>query len=514
MNFISYAPNFEDVMLWRALRGVGSGFYLDVGAADPLRASVTRAFYERGWRGVNLEPAAELHARLGAARPADVNLAVLAGAHGGEALFFDAGDSGRSGADQARAQAARGDGVAVLQRGRPQRTLDQICAEHADGAIHFVNIAVNGDELAVLEGFDLARWRPWLVLLGQQGDGAACAARMDAAGYRLAYDDGQKRYYVAPGHAALAAALALPPHAADAFTLAEDHHYAWPLDEWRQRTAAAEQSELDNKTWLAAHQQGWEQRIAEADTRLAQSQHDLAHTEQALADARALHAAAEAGRLAAVDARLDAEQARAADAAQAAAAQVDAAWALANATERYEAALAATRARAEHAEAAHAIEHANGRRVEAELAAIYASLAWRVTRPVRGVTKAGRYLRRQLRHRWWQARDAVARLRRNGRGALLGLFKRLVRRGIRFITERPALAFFLRRQIGRSPRLVGLLRAVAMRAKPAVPAAESAAPPVADNLQQLSAPARQAYHELQQALQRSRHVSAADQHTP
>jgi hypothetical protein len=32
MSFISYAQNHEDVMLYRALREVKEGFYIDVGA--------------------------------------------------------------------------------------------------------------------------------------------------------------------------------------------------------------------------------------------------------------------------------------------------------------------------------------------------------------------------------------------------------------------------------------------------------------------------------------------------
>ena len=41
MTFISYAQNYEDVILWRALRDVERGFYVDVGAADPQVDSVT-----------------------------------------------------------------------------------------------------------------------------------------------------------------------------------------------------------------------------------------------------------------------------------------------------------------------------------------------------------------------------------------------------------------------------------------------------------------------------------------
>jgi len=53
MTMISYAQNGEDVMLMRALGEVAGGFYIDAGAADPTVHSVTRAFYDRNWHGVN-----------------------------------------------------------------------------------------------------------------------------------------------------------------------------------------------------------------------------------------------------------------------------------------------------------------------------------------------------------------------------------------------------------------------------------------------------------------------------
>ena len=51
-----YAQTHEDVLLWRALHNVQHGFYIDIGAHDPTALSVTRAFYEHGWRGINVEP--------------------------------------------------------------------------------------------------------------------------------------------------------------------------------------------------------------------------------------------------------------------------------------------------------------------------------------------------------------------------------------------------------------------------------------------------------------------------
>ena len=45
-------------MLWRALRDVEQGFYVDLGAQDPLVDSVSLAFHERGWLWVSIRSTA------------------------------------------------------------------------------------------------------------------------------------------------------------------------------------------------------------------------------------------------------------------------------------------------------------------------------------------------------------------------------------------------------------------------------------------------------------------------
>ena len=53
MSFVSYAQNFEDVLLWRALRDAEPKSYFDIGAQDPTINSISLAFYEAGWRGTS-----------------------------------------------------------------------------------------------------------------------------------------------------------------------------------------------------------------------------------------------------------------------------------------------------------------------------------------------------------------------------------------------------------------------------------------------------------------------------
>jgi hypothetical protein len=70
-DFVSYSQNFEDVMLWRALRHVPRGLYIDLGAQDPLVDSVSLAFHQRGWTGVHVEPTPHYARLLRQQRPGD-----------------------------------------------------------------------------------------------------------------------------------------------------------------------------------------------------------------------------------------------------------------------------------------------------------------------------------------------------------------------------------------------------------------------------------------------------------
>src|SRR5436190_9613001 len=92
---ITYAQNFEDVMLTRLFGDRADGFYVDVGAGGPKRSSVTKWFYDQGWSGINIEPHRELFQALVAARPRDINLDCGIGDSAGHAAFAEMSFGGR-----------------------------------------------------------------------------------------------------------------------------------------------------------------------------------------------------------------------------------------------------------------------------------------------------------------------------------------------------------------------------------------------------------------------------------
>ena len=71
-----YSQFYEDYILSYVFQDVAKGTYVDVGAYNPDTGSVTKYFYLKGWRGVNVEPNPEHLAALQKGRPEDANLGV------------------------------------------------------------------------------------------------------------------------------------------------------------------------------------------------------------------------------------------------------------------------------------------------------------------------------------------------------------------------------------------------------------------------------------------------------
>jgi FkbM family methyltransferase len=222
MSFISYAQNFEDVMLWRALRHVEAGAYVDVGAQHPLIDSVSKAFYERGWRGTHIEPVPEFADLLRRDRPDETVLQVALGAAEGTLTLNVIAETGLSTAVPEHAQRHHDEGGMQVSRIEvPVLTLKSALHALEGQQIHWLKIDVEGFEEQVLRGWDSAVLRPWVMVVEATvpGSPAVDCAGWDpilvAANYRFVYFDGLNRFYIASEHPELAAAFASPPNVFD-----------------------------------------------------------------------------------------------------------------------------------------------------------------------------------------------------------------------------------------------------------------------------------------------------------
>jgi FkbM family methyltransferase len=251
MTFISYAQNFEDVMLWRALKHVENGFYIDVGANDPTLYSVTRAFYDAGWKGINIEPVPQFFDRLNAARPRDINLQMGAGAKEGSFPFFDIPDSGLATSDPTVAEMHRKNGWDIREIAVQVLPLARICEKHVTADIHFLKIDVEGAERDVLLGMDFQQWRPWVVVveatvpMSQETVHQAWEPLLLDANYEFVYFDGLNRYYVAAEHAELKLAFSTPPNVFDDFMLNIDQESKSRANEAETRAYHSRQQMLE-----------------------------------------------------------------------------------------------------------------------------------------------------------------------------------------------------------------------------------------------------------------------------
>ncbi|MEO6518871.1 MAG: FkbM family methyltransferase [Pseudoxanthomonas sp.] len=251
--------------MWRALQFFPGGFYIDVGANDPHHDSVTRAFYERGWRGINIEPVDAYYQALCRERPEDTNLQLVVGQAQGKVDFHVFPDSGLSTASVEMAAMYAAAGIQLEKRQLPMRTLASLCEEYVTGEIHFLKIDVEGFEGVVLRGMDFSRWRPWLIVIETPFDQEPeWKEIVPAAGYRKVRFDGINTFYLAEEHAKLAAAFDIPPCTMDEFQLRYGHPLSFPVDAAeaalleqarRAELAEARVSELEQSRWFRLGQQ-------------------------------------------------------------------------------------------------------------------------------------------------------------------------------------------------------------------------------------------------------------------
>jgi FkbM family methyltransferase len=220
---ISYAQNCEDVMLWRALKHIENGFYIDVGANDPSIDSVTRLFYEAGWNGINVEPMSTHFQDLQRERPRDINLQIAAGAFCGDVELWECDVRGWASTDKTVIHQHQIQGHAGQCSLTQQSTLTVICQSYAPKEVHFLKIDVEGSERQVLEGMDFLQFRPWIIVIEATRPHSTSESHQSwedpllANHYHFVYADGLNRFYISNEHIKLAIAFKYPPNFFDDF---------------------------------------------------------------------------------------------------------------------------------------------------------------------------------------------------------------------------------------------------------------------------------------------------------
>ncbi len=233
MAMISYAQNYEDVMLWRALKHVKKGFYIDIGAAWPEDDSVTAHFYKNGWSGLNVEPNSELFRQLQEKRSRDLNVNCAVGNYVGKTEISILENAGLSTLDTEIAdQHYKNYGYSARNLKVELTTLNALYGDYISGdqPVHFLKVDVEGAEKQVLEGNDWTQNRPWIVLveatqpMSQDVSYKEWESTLLDGNYIFVYFDGLNRFYIAEErHEELHSAFLTPPNFFDAFKHISHH---------------------------------------------------------------------------------------------------------------------------------------------------------------------------------------------------------------------------------------------------------------------------------------------------
>lgn len=221
MTLISYAQNAEDVMLYRALKHVSQGFYIDIGANHPVEDSVTKAFYDRGWTGVNVEPVTYWIEQLKTARPRDRNLQIAISDSNQTLEFYEIVASGLSTLDETRAETLKEQGLCVQKQQIDTWTLQHLLESLDQPEIHFLKIDVEGAEAQVIFSGHWTKFRPWIVVVEathpntNESDHQAWESVLIDHAYDFVWFDGINRFYLAREHQELAHAFHYPVNVLD-----------------------------------------------------------------------------------------------------------------------------------------------------------------------------------------------------------------------------------------------------------------------------------------------------------
>jgi hypothetical protein len=162
----SYSQSGEDRIVAFAFNSLGiqKPTYLDIGAYNPKKLSNTFLFYERGFRGVCVEPNRELAAYIARKRPGDVVLNVGAGftdAHEQDLFLLET---------ETLSTFSKAESERMVELGYPVKAVEKIplmpindLLARFDPWPNFVSLDAEGMDFDLLRAIDFTRFRPEVI---------------------------------------------------------------------------------------------------------------------------------------------------------------------------------------------------------------------------------------------------------------------------------------------------------------------------------------------------------------
>ncbi len=165
----SYSQSGEDMILNIILCNVKKGFYVDVGANNPLIASNTQFFYEKGWSGINIDAKPGSMRLFNWLRSRDINLEIpISDQEEILKYFMFSSSSFNTFVEELANRVIKNNGKKSLVGIKELQTkkLSQILDEYLKNReIDFLSVDVEGMDLQVLKSNNWNKYRPKVVVL-------------------------------------------------------------------------------------------------------------------------------------------------------------------------------------------------------------------------------------------------------------------------------------------------------------------------------------------------------------
>lgn len=160
----SFSQCREDMIIDKILRQKKRGFYVDVGANDPVRFSNTNRFYLRGWRGINIEPGVSNYQRFLSARKRDININCGVAVIEGQIDYYQFEPSTLSTFSSLEAEGYQQQGFRLVEVKKVKvAPLSKILKKEGVKRIDFLSVDTEGFDLEVLKSNDWKKYRPRLI---------------------------------------------------------------------------------------------------------------------------------------------------------------------------------------------------------------------------------------------------------------------------------------------------------------------------------------------------------------
>lgn len=167
---ISYSFEGEDLILNRIFGNQTDGFYVDVGAHHPIRFSNTYFFYQRGWKGINLDAMPGSMKPFKRIRPRDINLEIPISTSAIEMDYFVFNEPALNGFSKEISTERNNSkneyfikGVIKLKSARLEEILEKYLPQNQK--IDFFSIDVEGYDLEVLKSNNWSKFRPNYIVI-------------------------------------------------------------------------------------------------------------------------------------------------------------------------------------------------------------------------------------------------------------------------------------------------------------------------------------------------------------